>query len=666
MRSLLVAAVLVAFAPGARAQVMVDPGPFWAGVTDTTTLQDQVDLHTAAAHSLLAEIRAVEGERSATNTLAPLLAAEREIGEAQALVNTGKNLHPSPSFRAFAGRLGDEVGERFAGLDTDPALYAALIGLDRDRLEPVERYVVEQKLRGFRRRGVGLAPAAQARAAAIREAIRGVGERFARNTFPQPETVRIHPDSLGGLPPDWVASSTGPAGDDGLVELALSPATFQMVLTASENAALRERTMRWYLSQGHPENLPLIDSLRTLRHDLATLLGFDSWAHYTLSTSMAGSPERVARFLDHVDDASRASARRFNERLLALRRQHEPEATTVPIADVMYWTMRLSQAELGFDPGAMRTYFPYAGVRDGMLGAYEAMFGLEFRPAPEMPVWSDAAEPYEVYEAGSLVGRFVLDLHPRDGKFGHCAQFTLRGGGGRVPEAAVACNLPGGAEGDPGLLMPDQVASLFHEFGHVVHALVAGRAALAGAAESDFREAPSMLFEAWAMDPGVLRRIARHYETGEPIPDGLAAAYRRSDALFRAEAARSQLQIAELDLLLFSSPPAADPTAAIERRVLERSILPFPDYYHPAANVPHLYHYGTNYYTYLWSQVIARDLLTGFDEGDLLSAEAGARYRRQLLAPTGTAPSATLVEAFLGRPFDADAWRAWLREADDE
>ncbi|HET6568445.1 MAG TPA: M3 family metallopeptidase, partial [Rhodothermales bacterium] len=204
--------------------------------------------------------------------------------------------------------------------------------------------------------------------------------------------------------------------------------------------------------------------------------------------------------------------------------------------------------------------------------------------------------------------------------------------------------------------------------GHLVHALLAGQSAIMGEVEWDFIEAPSQLVEEWEHDPAVLRSFARHYETGEPIPEELIAAYRRAEGFGRALFARAfGLWPAALSLELFDGPPAEEPTAAVEARVTE-AYFPFevPDGFHLATSLPHLNPYSSNYYTYLWSAVIARDLLTGFDRDNLLDPAAGRRYRDVVLAQTGRAPAGVLVERFLGRPFNADAWRAWLGGEDEE
>jgi thimet oligopeptidase len=639
-----------------------DPGPFWVGITDTSSLGDRIEAHVVEAEAFLNQMRAVEGERTAENTLIPHARARARFADAQRLAEIGRDAHPDAAFRAYAQAWSVRLSERVAPFVTDRSFYEALAALDLDRLGSTERYVVERRLRGFHRRGVTLDETTKARMADIRAQIHDVGTRYVRNISTDVRTIRVDPDSLGGLPPDLIAAhASGEPGDDGLVPVAITQANWMPLVTFAESADLRERGAQAYLARGYPQNLPLIDSLRTLRHDLAALLGYDSWADYMLEASMAGSPERVARFLDEVDAASEPAARRTVAALLDLRQQEEQRAAPLSFEHVHYWLNRLKQRDYGFDERAMRPYFSYSAVRDGLLDAFAAMFGLDFRPAPEMPAWSPEAEPYEVYEDGVLVGRLILDMHPREGKYGHCKASRLRGEG-RLPEMGILCNLPGGTEGRPGLLSPDQVKLFFHEFGHVVHGLFEERRLLSSGAERDFTEAPSTLFEAWAVDADVLRRFARHYESGEPLPDSLLAAYHRAAAFGRALQTHIGLMHPDLDLRLYSATPEAVPTAEAVRRAKSRLEISLPDFYHPEASTVHLHHYTTNRYTYLWSEVIARDLLTGFDRDDLLDPEAGRRYRDLVLGRIGTAPSAELVEEFLGRPFNADAWRAWLSD----
>lgn len=491
--------IVVGWCGAVSAQPLNDPGPVWAGITDTTALRLRIEHHVAESESLLDRVRGVSGPRTAENTVVPLARAEFKLYEARWLARVGLNAHPDSAFRAVAQAWETRLAEPIAELSTDRTLYEALVVLDLDALSPEMRYVVQRELAGYRRDGVDLDEGTRALVAALRTRITEVGTRFERNIFTDIKTIRVHPDSLAGVPMDWVAANASGAPDgDGLVTVTLTPANFEPLATSAESADLRARAARAYFTRGYPQNVPVIDSLRALRHELAGLLGFDSWAAYSLEPMMAGSPERVARFLDEVDEASAEAARREAAALLAIRQREEPGATSVSFLEQRYWANKLRQQAYGFDQQALRAYFPYAAVRDGILSA------------------------------------------------------------------------------------------------------------------------------------------------------------------------RVNLWLSDLSLDLYAAPPEADPTADVEQRAAEYLPAALPEWAHPSTYIPHLNAYGPSYYTYVWSEVIARDRLTGFDPDDLLGPEAGRRYRDLVLAPTGTAPSAVLVERFLGRPFNADAWRDWLNEGEAE
>ncbi|AKS41089.1 M3 family metallopeptidase [Wenzhouxiangella marina] len=639
-----------------------DPGPVWQGITDTTSLGHRIDAHLADAEQLLADIRALEGPRSADNTLLPYKRARHELGKAKQMTHLALNTHPEASFREYARGRDAELAERWSALALDRGLYDALAAIDTEPLSDQLRYVLEHELQRFRRDGIELDEEGRNRARELRARIAELGARFEENIRNDNRSVTVSADALAGLPPDLSAAlAASPTDTDGNLIIAATPDIAGPAIIFAERADVREQFARALLQRGYPANVPVIDSIRALRHELATLLGFRSWADYSLSSKMAASPERVAAFIEEVADASEATAMRELDALLAYRRRHEPDADSIPFFDQQHWTFRMQQEDHAYDALSMRPYFPYAAVRDGILEAYGEMFRLEFRRSPGAATWADATETYEVWDDERLVGRFTLDMHPREGKFGHFAAFPLRMGGGEVPEAALVCNFPGGSPGDPGLLDMGQVATFFHEFGHLIHMMAGGRVDVAADFEADFVEAPSQLLEAWARDYDVLSRFARHHETGAVIPRELVAAYREADAFGRAGMARQNLWLAALALDLHLTPPDQVATADVEGRVAHYLPIQAPEWLHPASSVQHLYGYSSNYYTYLWSEVIAQDLLTAFDENDRLDPVMGRRYFEDILAATGTAPSAVLIERFLGRPFNAEAWRHWLR-----
>jgi thimet oligopeptidase len=275
-------------------------------------------------------------------------------------------------------------------------------------------------------------------------------------------------------------------------------------------------------------------------------------------------------------------------------------------------------------------------------------------------------EGYRVTEGETEVGRIWLDMHPREGKYKHFAQFTLQGGqaGRRLPEGVLVCNFPRpGAE--PALLEHSEVRTFLHELGHLLHHLLGGHTRWAAhggvATEWDFVEAPSQLLEEWVWNPEVLRAFALRVGTGEPIPVEMVERLAAAEGFGKGLAVRQQMLYAALSLELHRRAPATLDSTALVAELTER----YTPFRHVEgtwfqASFGHLDGYHALYYTYMWSLVIAKDLFSEFQREGLLSPEASRRYRAAVLAPGGSRPAAELVQEFLGRPPRFDAWERWL------
>jgi thimet oligopeptidase len=288
---------------------------------------------------------------------------------------------------------------------------------------------------------------------------------------------------------------------------------------------------------------------------------------------------------------------------------------------------------------------------------------------PGAEVWHPDVEVHDVLEGDRLLGRVYLDMHPREGKYKHFAQFTLASGqaGRRLPEGALVCNFPRPAPGVPALLEHSDVRTFFHEFGHLLHHVLGGHTRWAGqsgvATEWDFVEAPSQMLEEWVWDPEVLALFAREGEGGAPIPAELVRRMRAADEYGKGLMVRQQMFYAAVSLELHRREPRGLDTTALVADLMERH-TPFRHvpgtFFHESFG--HLDGYSAIYYTYMWSLVIAKDLLGPFCEAGLLSPGPARRYRAAVLEPGGSRPAAELVRDFLGRPHSFDAFAAWLDE----
>lgn len=377
---------------------------------------------------------------------------------------------------------------------------------------------------------------------------------------------------------------------------------------------------------------------------------------------MIGNGEAIGTFIDRIADAAEAPARRDVDVLLARLRQDRPDAERVQSSDVAYYAEVHRREQLDVDAQRVRTYLDFERVRAGLLEVTGRLFGLSYTPRPDAVVWHEAVTAYDVTRTddGTALGRIYLDLHPREGKFKHAAQFTLTNGvrDRQLPEGVLVCNFA------TGLMEHSDVVTLFHEFGHLVHHLVGGHqtwSAFSGVAtEWDFVEAPSQMLEEWAWDADVLRTFAVD-AAGEPIPADLVDRMRSADDFGKGYAARTQMFYAALSYRLHLDNPEdlIAFTADLQARYsmfahVEGTCMP--------TAFGHLDGYGSGYYTYAWSLVIAKDLFSAFDPANLFDPEVATRYRDRILAPGGTKDAADLVRDFLGRDYSFDAYAAWLAQ----
>jgi len=274
-----------------------------------------------------------------------------------------------------------------------------------------------------------------------------------------------------------------------------------------------------------------------------------------------------------------------------------------------------------------------------------------------------------VLDGGQIVGRFYLDMHPREGKDKWFSAAPIVPGirGRALPEAALICNFPNSDGSDPGLLQYSDVVTFFHEFGHLMHAILGGRTEWAGisgfATEGDFIEVPSQMLEEFFRDEKLLQAFAKHYQTGETLPSETIGKMKLAGAFGRADWIRSQLYYTTLSLDLHDQDPAGLDLDTTARRLYE-SLQPWTwlEGNRMYASFGHLTGYSSNYYTYAFDKVIALDFFAQFDPGDLLGCDAGSRYRKTVLEPGGSKPGREMVRDFLGRDEEFQAFSNWLNE----
>jgi thimet oligopeptidase len=634
-------------------------GPLSADANDAATLNVRCDKLFTEAKRRYAALEAMKGPHTVDTTLKAYDELALLSYDTQAEFYSYSQSASTEEKR----NAGIECYNRFDALDTE-------IGLSRpiyDRLkaipavsgDPVAAYYLERTLKEYERDGVNLDDAGRAQVKALQDELTRLGAEFEQNIPKGRGVLKALPSELAGLPADWVASHK--PGADGLVEITTDSPDFQPVMSYAENDALREKLARLYYSRAYPENSALLGQIFAKRYELARLLGRPNYASLVLESRMLDTPEKV---MDHMADldaaATPALARDLAELRAALAEIRPGQELTTFNSGIARQHALKTRYDL--DSQEVRKYFTFDNVRQGIFDLTQDLFGFQIRPW-ETPTWHPDVETFEIVDDGNVIGRFYLDSHPRDGKYKHANHIALRKGiaGDAIPVSVLTMNLPKGGY-ETGLMEHRDVETFLHEFGHLIHSILGGNQRWMGvsgvANERDFTEAPSQMLEEWVYDYDTLAKFARN-EAGEVIPRDLVERMVAARYFGKGMYEKGQLGLSNASLQYHLDPlsdaSAEGVSAAYKRFVAPYTPLPTPENTHSEATFSHLNGYSAGYYTYGWSRVIAADLFSRFKEAGLRDRATADAYRRLILEPGGSKPSAELIEAFLGRPVSADA-----------
>jgi len=620
------------------------------------------------AKAALARVQAGSSDPKAL--LADFDTAFLEVDTASGLFALLVEVSPDAAVREVAAKRDEEIARFRAEVWLDQKVYDQLSKLDAATvasIDPLMPRFLERSLADFRLAGVGKDEVARARLAAIQGDIKKLSQAYSEKLNQDTRTLEVDPAKLADMPKDWLASHAPNAA--GKVAITTDYPDFYPVLEYAADDATRRQLWDLSAARGMPENATTLKQILTLRKEAATLLGKANWAAFSVQDGMAKTPETVSDFIEGIATAARARSDKDIARALLTKRAKDPNANAIEVWDRFYFAGLVKKEDADFDSEAVRPYFPYTAVKDGVFALYGELFGVTFERIPDAISWSPKVEAWSMLRDQEELGRFWLDMHPRADKFKHAAMFPIQAGlsGDRaqMPWAALVCNFPepgAGGEDDKALMTHDDVVTFFHEFGHLVHHLSARgpTVKLAGDNEGDFIEAPSQLLEEWAWRPEILQRFAKHVDTGEPIPADLVAKMKKADSFGRGMDLMRQIYLSAFSWFIHVEDPAALDLEAFTTAMYKRySPYPRPEIDQLYANFGHLTDYSSNYYTYQWSLAIAKDLFTRFAANPMDPAVA-ADYRTKVLAAGATKDAADLVADFLGRPQNLDAYRAWI------
>lgn len=547
-------------------------------------------------------------------------------------------------------------------------------------LSTAQKKVIENALRDFRLSGIELDNASQRRFSEISSRLSELASRFSNHVLDATRAwtkLVVDENELTGLPAtarNLARSQAEAKGLNGFL-LTLDAPCYIAVMTYADNRELRREMYEAYVTRasncgphaGQFDNSPVIDEILRLRHEVAALLGFDSYAGYSLATKMAESPGQVTGFLWDLVEKSRPVALAELEELRDFAGE-QYGCTDLASWDVAWFSEKLREQSYAIDQEQLRQYFPLEKVLSGLFSLIEKLFSVQVESEPDIALWHPDALAYRVSRDGKTVARFFTDLYARESKrggawMGDCrVRRLLDDGSIQLPVAFLTCNFMAPTVEQPCLLTFNDVTTLFHEFGHGLHHMLTqvDLAPVSGinGVEWDAVELPSQFLENWCWQPQVIPMISAHYQTGEPLPASML------DKMLAARNFQSgmqmlrQLEFALFDFLLhWKYDPAVSVQSVLDQVRGRVSVLPPPAFNRFQNSFTHIFAggYAAGYYSYKWAEVLSADAFAAFEETGILDDATSTRFLVEVLERGGTEDAMSLFRRFRGREPDIAA-----------
>ena len=627
-----------------------------------------IDTAIAGADAAVDAMVAVEGPRTYANTMAPLDAAGVLVSDASGRGAFMARVHPDAAVRAAAVAMEERLAKWGSDLimrdDLATAVRSYAATADAANLDGLEARNLAFWLRDLRRAGHDLDGPDRERLRTLRQRLIELQVAFGSNLDEWDDGIDMTREELAGLPDAYI-EGLKPGAVEGTYRVSMNYPDYIPFIEQAENRDLRQRMQYKFWNRAADLNMPLLAEAVELRDEMATLLGYGTWADYSMEVKMA-DPAAVdalyASIIPGLTDRGRAELAALEE--LAA---DDLDGGRIEAWDWVYYHTMQRREQYGIDQNEIAEYFPLESVIAGMFEITGTVFGLEYRRVPDARAWHDDVALYEIHNRGDdrPIAYFYADLFPREGKFGHAACFSVTGGmrmddgSYRPPVAAVVANFTKPGPGTPSLLKHDEALTLFHEFGHVLHFCLTevDHPRFAGyETEWDFVEAPSQIMEHWMWEPEVLERFAAHYETGEPIPTDLVERLVEVRDQNVALSTLRQCFLGTFDLAIHTAHGTVDLDAAT-RDAFALTLIPYHEGTHFAASFGHLMGgYDAGYYGYQWAKVYGDDMFSVFSDAGVLDPGVGARYRREVLARGYSRDAIEHLRAFLGREPSPDAY----------
>ena len=631
-----------------------------------------------------AEIVAITHDPSApdfANTITALERSGKLLTRVSAVFYDLVSAHSNPALLEIDKEVSLRMARHWNPIMMNAVLFGRIALLHDNRaghgLSSEQVRLLERTYTRFHRAGAGLDEAAKKRLAEINERLAHLGTSFSHHLLGDEQEwfMELGEADRDGLPETFVAAARAAAEERGMAGKAimtLSRSFVEPFLKSSSRRDLREKVFKAFTARGDNNNAndnnATIVEILSLREESAKLLGYPTFAAYRLEDSMAKTPEAVRGLLERVWKPARARALADRDDLQALVAKEGGNFALAPW-DWRYYAEKLRQVRANFDDAAIKPYLALDHMIDAAFDCATRLFGLTFSERKDIPVWHPDVRVWEVKDRdGKHQALFYGDYFTRPSKRSGAWMTSLRDqqklDGEVAPLIINVCNFAKGAEGQPSLLSPDDARTLFHEFGHGLHGMLSDVTypSLSGTnVFTDFVELPSQLYEHWQEQPQVLRQFARHYQTGEPLPDDLLKRFLAARKFNQGFATVEFVSSALIDLEFHTQPASASrDVRAFERQELEKIGMPAEiSLRHRPQQFGHIFsgdHYASGYYSYMWSEVMDADAFGAFEEaGDIFDPAVAKRLHDDIYSSGGSRDPEDAYVAFRGREPEPDA-----------
>ncbi len=543
------------------------------------------------------------------------------------------------------------------------ALFKKIKKISSDELEP--KKVIEDNIKSFVLSGAELPLEQKKELEAINLKLSELGNNFSQNLLDATNAYELiieNESDVEGIPEGDLALAKTEIDGKIVYKFTLQIPSYLAYMTYGVNREYREELARAYSSRA-PKNAEVIDELMELRQKKAKLLGFDSYAEYSLATKDAPSTDAVIEFLEKLADEALPQAKVELEELKTYAREVD-NIFSLQSFDVAYYSEKLKKEKFDFDNSMTKPYFEKQRVLRGMLDVVSELFSVEFKEV-EVTVWNEKVKTYDIYKNSKLSGRVYFDLESRKEKRGGAwmhnweTHFVDAKGEKHLPSAFIVCNFSPSTEDSPSLLRHDDVVTLFHEMGHGIHHLfgtctehsVSGVNGVAW----DVIEFPSQFLEAFAYEKPILKRFAFHHETGEPMSDELLDKINSTKNYQAAMGILRQVEFSLFDFKLHLKLHKGDEVQELLDDVRKKTaLLKVPKYNKFQNGFAHIFAggYAAGYYSYKWAEVLSADAFFACTDESGFNQEKADGYLKYILSRGGSVDMNILYREWLGR--DAD------------